>query len=94
VVSQQSIEVARKAQVVYEEQLRTKLEATNLDDFVAIEPESGEYFLGKTLSEAIQAARAAYPERLPFALRVGHRTTIEMGVMNEMRSMRARGVHA
>lgn len=80
-VSQQSIELARRAQVVYEEQLRTKLEATNLDDFVAIEPESGEYFLGTTLSEAIQAARAAHPERLAFALRVGHRTTVEMGVM-------------
>jgi hypothetical protein len=81
VVSQRSIDVARRAQVVYEEQLRTKLESTNLDDFVAIEPESGDYFLGKTLSEAIQAARAAYPDRLPFALRVGHRSTVEMGVM-------------
>jgi len=81
VVSQRSIEVARKAQVVYEEQLRAKLEATNVDDFVAIEPESGDYFLGKTLSEAIQAARAAHPDRLPFALRVGHRSTVEMGVM-------------
>ncbi len=80
-VSQRSIDVARKAQVVYEEQLRAKLEATNIDDFVAIEPESGNYFLGKTLSEAIQAARAAYPDRLPFALRVGHRSTVEMGVM-------------
>ena len=80
-VSQQSLDVARKAQVIYEEQLKTKLEATNLDDFVAIEPESGDYFLGKTLSEAIQAARAAYPNRLPFALRVGHKSTVEMGVM-------------
>ena len=80
-VSQRSIDVARKAQVVYEEQLRAKLEVTNIDDFVAIEPESGDYFLGKTLSEAIQAARAAYPDRLPFALRVGHRSTVEMGVM-------------
>ncbi len=80
-VSQRSIDVARKAQVVYEGQLRAKLEATNMDDFVAIEPESGDHFLGKTLSEAIQAARAAYPDRLPFALRVGHRSTVEMGVM-------------
>jgi len=80
VVSQRSIDVARKAQAIYQEQLRVRLEATNLDDFVAIEPESGEYFLGKTLSEAIQAARAAYPQRLPFALRVGHRTTVEMGM--------------
>ena len=48
-VSQHSIDVARKAQVIYEERLRAKLEATNLDDFVAIEPESGDYFLGQTL---------------------------------------------
>ncbi|NQT40569.1 MAG: hypothetical protein HQ581_23960 [Planctomycetes bacterium] len=80
-VSQQSIDVARKAQVIYEGQLRARLESTNRDDFVAIEPESGEFFLGKTLSEAIQAARAAHPKRLSFALRVGHGTTVELGIM-------------
>ena len=40
-----------------EEKLREKLERTNMNDFVAIEPDSGEYFFGKTLSEAIQASR-------------------------------------
>ena len=79
--SEQSIEMARKAQEIYEHKLKSKLEATNRDDFVAVEPESGDYFLGRTLNEAIQAARAAYPERLPFALRVGHKTTVELGVM-------------
>ena len=77
----QSIDVAEKAQSIYQEQLRSKLEISNPNEFVAIEPESGEYFLGKTLSEAIQSARAAYPHRLPFALRVGHSATVEMGVM-------------
>ena len=81
VVSQRSLDIARKGQVLYENRLKARLESTNRDDFVAIEPESGDFFLGKTLSEAIQAWRAAYPERLPFALRVGHRTTVEMGVM-------------
>ncbi len=80
--SQRSIEVAEKSQAIYEERLRVKLEASNLNDFVAIEPESGEFFLADTLSGAIQAARAAYPDRLPFALRVGHRVTVELGVMN------------
>ena len=79
--SEKSIEVARKALTIYDQLLRGKLEATNRDDFVAIEPESGDFFLGKSLSEAIQAARAAHPHRLPFALRVGHRTTVELGVM-------------
>ncbi len=79
--SNKSIDVARRAQAIYEARLREKLEATNPDDFVAVEPESGEYFLGKSLSEAIQAARSAYPQRLPFALRVGHKTAVELGVM-------------
>jgi hypothetical protein len=48
---------------------------------VAIEPDSGEYFFGKTLSEAIQASRAAHPNRLAFAMRVGHSTAIDIGVL-------------
>ena len=79
--STQSIDLARKAQALYEQRLRAKLEATNLNDFVAIEPQSGDFFVGTTLSEAIQIARAAYPDRLPFALRVGHKTTVQLGVM-------------
>ena len=80
--SEQSVELARRARQIYDQRLRRKLEATNPDDFVAIEPESGEFFLGKTLSQAIQAARAAHPERLSFALRVGHETTVQLGVLN------------
>lgn len=77
--SAHTLDVAKRAQELYERRLRAGLEATNRNDFVAIEPESGDYFLGKSLSEAIQAARAAYPARLCFALRVGHPTTIEIG---------------
>ena len=72
--SELTMEVAKKAQAIYERDLRSTLEKTNPNAFVAIEPESGSYFLGQTLSEAIQAARAAHPERLPFTLRVGHRS--------------------
>ena len=79
--SEHSIEVARKARSIYDQRLRSQLEISNPDEFVAIEPESGDFFLGKTLSEAIQAARAVHPHRLPFAIRVGHPTTIELGVM-------------
>jgi hypothetical protein len=76
--SRQSTELASRATAVYEQKLRTRLETTHPDDFVAIEPESEDLFLGKTLSEAIQAARRAYPNRLSFALRVGHRSTIDI----------------
>ena len=79
--SKQSSELASRASAIYERKLKSRLESTNPDDFVAIEPESGDFFLGKTLSEAIQAARAAHPGRVPFALRVGHTSTIELGVL-------------
>jgi hypothetical protein len=74
--------VAERARLVYDRQLRGKLEAEHPDEFVAIEPESGDYFLGATLSEAIQAARRAHPERLPFATRIGHATGVQIGMGN------------
>jgi hypothetical protein len=74
--------VVERARLMYDRLLRAKLEAEHPDEFVAIEPESGNYFLGGTLSEAIQAARRAYPERLPFAMRVGHATTVQIGMGN------------
>jgi hypothetical protein len=79
--SSKSIEVARGGQALYDERLRSELEATNADKFVAIEPDFGDYFLGNTLSEAIQSARSAYPNRLPFAVRIGHDATVELGVL-------------
>ncbi len=77
--SEQLVELKRRASAIYEQELRSRLETTNPDDFVAIEPESGDFFLGKTLSETIQAARAAHPDRFPFAFRVGHKSTVELG---------------
>lgn len=79
--SEQTIELARKAKEIYEQRLKGKLEAANRGDFVAIEPGSGEFFLGQTLSEAIQAAQAAHPGCLSFALRVGYETTVQLGVL-------------
>jgi hypothetical protein len=80
-VAQHTVDVARRAQQIYEQVLKSRLEATNRDDFVAIEPESGEYFIAKTLTEAIQAARSAHPQHLSFALRVGHDVTVELGMV-------------
>ncbi|MEZ6051355.1 MAG: hypothetical protein R3C02_08225 [Planctomycetaceae bacterium] len=65
-VSAKTEGVVSRATELYETQLRHQLEQTNLHDFVTIEPDSGDYFFGKTLSEAIQASRRAYPDRLAF----------------------------
>ena len=81
-VSNATEEVARRAEQLYVEKLRNRLEATNMNDFVAIESDSGDYFLGSTLSKAIQASRAKHPDRLAFAMRVGHDAAVHIGVVD------------
>ena len=73
-------EFVRKAEKVYAAKLRAVLEPQHMDEFVVIEPESGDYFLGKTLSEATRAARKSYPDRLTHAMRVGHRAALHFGM--------------
>ena len=73
-------EFVQRAENVYATQLRAILEREHADEFVAIEPESAEYFLGKTLSEAMGAARRAYPDRLAHAMRVGHKAALHYGM--------------
>jgi hypothetical protein len=80
--SQQTIDLVVRGRAVYDAKYRSSLEATNFGEFVAVEPESEEFFLGKTLSEAIQAARAVHADRLPVVFRVGHKAAIEIGVLN------------
>ena len=69
------------AEAIYEEKLKDRLEKTNFGDFIAIEPESGDYFLGQSLTEAGEAAEAAYPDRRCFVLRVGYRAAVFIGAM-------------
>lgn len=72
--------VAARARKIYEQSLRASLEGSHQDEFVAIEPESGDFFLGRTLSEAIGKARSKHPNRLAHALRVGHKAAIHFGM--------------
>ncbi len=79
--SSNSYDLVDRARAIYVARLKTKLESTNQDDFVAIEPDSGDFYLGKSLSEAVQAARLAHPQSLSFVMRVGHAATVELGVI-------------
>lgn len=72
--------IAEQAKKIYAERLQSTLEATEPEKFVAIEPKSGEHFLGLTLSEAIGKSRSKYPDRLAHAIRVGHRAAVHFGM--------------
>jgi len=62
-VSQKIENVADQARRIYEEPLRALLEESHINEFVAIEPVSGEYSLGRTPSDVIGASRTEYPDR-------------------------------
>jgi hypothetical protein len=77
-----SLSVADKAKFLYETRLRSRLESLHPDSYVAIEPESGDYFLGATGNEAVQAASRAHPDKLSYILRVGHSAAFQLGAMS------------
>ncbi len=72
-------EIVRLAKEMYEQNLRTTLEAEHRDEFIAIEPISKTYYLGKTLSEAAKLARRACPGRISYALLFGHQVAVQIG---------------
>jgi hypothetical protein len=51
--------------------LKSALEKTHLGRIVAIDIESGDYFLGQTVVEAVQKAREKYPDRVFHTIRIG-----------------------
>jgi hypothetical protein len=57
-VSPESAGVARRGEEYYEKHLRTQMEKSHWGEFLVIDPESGEYFLGKRMEEATAKARA------------------------------------
>ena len=80
-VSADTKSVIERAKRIYAEQLQALLEPQHLDQFVAIEPESGEYFVGDTFDEVVRSARAKHPSRLSHTIRIGHRAAFHMGCM-------------
>lgn len=71
--------VASAAREIFE-RIKESLESSHLNEFVAVEPVSGLYFLGATLSEAIGEARLVHPDRLAHAFRIGHPATVHLGM--------------
>jgi hypothetical protein len=78
-VSAETRLVIERAKQIYASRYQTELESTHRNRFVAIEPESREYFLGDTFDEAVKSARTKYPTRLSHTVRIGHHAAFHMG---------------
>lgn len=79
--SQHTLEVSERAKLLYADQLQDELETNHLDKYVAIEPDSGDFFLGASYGESVLAARTAHPDRISFVIRVGHEAALHLGAM-------------
>jgi hypothetical protein len=80
-VSADTKSVIERAKRIYSEQLQAVLEAQHMNRYVAIEPDSGEYFLGDTFDEAVNSASAKHPSRLSHTIWIGHRAAFHIGGM-------------
>jgi hypothetical protein len=69
----------RRAKELYASGLRAQLEPAHAGEYVCIEPESGDYFLGPTLPAAVDAARRAHPGRWTHTIRIGHPVVFDVG---------------
>ena len=79
---QDTASVSKAARPIFES-IRGALEELHMNRFVAIEPISGEHFLGDTLSDALGASREKYPNRLVHTFRVGHPAAIHFGMQTK-----------
>ncbi len=70
-------EIARKAKAIYET-IRDEMEANYMGKIVAVDPETGDYFIGNSGIEAGQKAREKYPDKIFFLIRVGARAYVRL----------------
>src|SRR6267378_3404742 len=72
-------DLVERGQNAYRQRLASMLEPFHVGEFVAVEPDSGRYFLGTTASAALVAAHAAMPNSLFYLRRVGRETAHTVG---------------
>jgi hypothetical protein len=68
--------LATEARRIYNQQLKGTLEACCRGQFVAIEIDSGDYFLGGTPLEAIKSGKAKHPGKAFHVMKVGYKAAV------------------
>ncbi|MBI2676049.1 MAG: hypothetical protein HYX24_06330 [Candidatus Aenigmarchaeota archaeon] len=69
-------ELVSRGKRIYETSLKAILEQEHKGEYVAIEPDSGAYYLGHTMSEAYERAAAEHPGKRFFLAKVGYKAAV------------------
>ena len=72
-------EVARRADEIYERDLRAKLEPEHTGEFLVLNVETGEYELDADILLAGKRAAAKFPANASFMMRVGYPAAARIG---------------
>jgi hypothetical protein len=63
--------IAKEGERIYKETLKEQLEKDNIGKFLAIEVETGDYFIDDSLEEALKKAKEKYSKKLFYLMRIG-----------------------
>ena len=69
-------ETARR---IYDEMLRTELEASHMGELISLEPESGEYVLGRTFRDVDLATQQKFGRKPTYIFRIGGGGAVKFG---------------
>ena len=78
-ISAETKQIGERARAIFESRLRQDLESCHWGEYVTVEPESGEHFIGATFDEAVNLALDVYPDRLTHTIRIGHAAAFYRG---------------
>lgn len=70
---------ADAAKQVYEEKWQDALESQHMGDLIAVEPESKDYVLGKTLAEVDRACHERFGDKPVHVFRIGGGGAVKVG---------------
>ncbi len=65
--------IAERGQKIYEDRLKDEMEPRHKGRIIAIEVETGDYFLGDSVIEAVNKAKEKYPDKVFFIARIGYK---------------------
>jgi hypothetical protein len=74
-----SEEIVRRGQVLYEQEIRPKVEAEHKGKYLIINVETGEYELDADDLVASKRAKARFPDAPLFTVRIGYPTAYRLG---------------
>lgn len=72
--------ITSRAKAIYEAR-RAQLEKEHEGQFVAIEPDSGDFFLADSFDAAVAKAVARHPQKISHTIRIGRDAAFHIGLM-------------